>query len=311
MSALLYCIFLGIVEGITEFLPVSSTGHLFLITNRFGWLRDEEFTKTFNIFIQIGAIAAVVVYFRRRILELLFGPRANVQTPLEIAASGRSSDSAASVAAAPAWASMAPTEVATAAERQRVIAMILLATIPVLIIGRLTNKWVETHLENRPSAIAAALAIGGLVMIVIEWLPTNVTARRVEGMSWMQAMAVGFIQVLSAVFPGTSRSAATIMGGMAVGLSRAAATEFSFFLAIPAMTAACGYKLWQYLRAHPHVSMEELLLLAIGTIVSFFVAWLVIAAFMGYVRRHNFIPFAIYRIALGVLVILYFRHSSG
>jgi undecaprenyl-diphosphatase len=154
--------------------------------------------------------------------------------------------------------------------------------------------------------IAAALLIGGVAMAVIEWLPLNVTTRRIERVTWKQALGIGAAQVLAAVFPGTSRSAATIMAGLVGGLSRPAAAEFSFFLAIPAMGAACTYKLLKFL--HQGVPpASQILLLIIGTLVSFLVAWAVIALFMGYIRRHSFLPFAIYRIALGVVVLLLFK----
>lgn len=150
------------------------------------------------------------------------------------------------------------------------------------------------------------LLIGGVVMIIVELIPTNVTTRRIERITWKQSLLIGFVQILAAVFPGTSRSAATIMGGMVAGLSRPAAAEFSFFLAIPAMFAACGYSLLKWLKnAHP--TAQEILLMIIGTLVSFLVAYAVIAVFMGYIKRHNFIPFAIYRILLGGLVLLLMR----
>jgi undecaprenyl-diphosphatase len=143
-------------------------------------------------------------------------------------------------------------------------------------------------------------------MVIIELLPTNVTTRRIERVTWKQALGIGLAQILAAVFPGTSRSAATIMGGMLAGLSRPAAAEFSFFLAIPAMFAACSFSLLKWLRnAHP--TPHEILLMIIGTLVSFLVAYAVIAVFMGYIKRHNFIPFAIYRIVLGIVVLFLAR----
>src|SRR5678815_2275062 len=151
--------------------------------------------------------------------------------------------------------------------------------------------------------VPLALIVGGLLMAVIEWLPLNTTTRRIERVTWKQALGIGAAQVLAAVFPGTSRSAATIMAGLVAGLSRAAAAEFSFFLAIPAMAAASGYKLLKFLKQGGVPPANQVLLLIIGTLVSFLVAWGVIALFMGYIRRHSFIPFAAYRIVIGVVAL--------
>jgi undecaprenyl-diphosphatase len=312
MPDLLKAIILGIVEGVTEFLPVSSTGHLLLCERWMGVDLEapNSMWKTFAIFIQIGAILAVVVFFRRRILDLLLGKSEGSRTPLEI------SQAAKSTAAKPVQAVLLPgqtqdyataldEDLITPAQRLNAIAMIILATIPVLVVGFLVHNWVEAHMEN-PRNIGLALLIGGVAMILVEVIPTNVTTRRIERITWKQALGIGLAQILAAVFPGTSRSAATIMGGMVAGLSRPAAAEFSFFLAIPAMFAACAYSLLKWIKtAHPHT--HEILLMVIGTLVSFLVAYAVIAVFMSYIRRHNFIPFAIYRILLGVLVLVLTR----
>jgi undecaprenyl-diphosphatase len=309
MPDLLIAIILGVVEGVTEFLPISSTGHLLLCERWMGIDLEApgSMWKTFAVFIQIGAIMAVVVYFRRRILDLLLGRREGARTPLEISQAARATANKPAAAAL----SMGQTQdyspdqdedLITPAQRLNAIAMILLATIPVLIVGFLTHDWIERNMENDRN-IGWALLTGGVLMIIIELIPTNVTTRRIERVTWKQALFVGFAQILAAVFPGTSRSAATIMGGMVAGLSRPAAAEFSFFLAIPAMFAACGYSLLKWLKnAHP--TPHEILLMIIGTLVSFLVAYAVIAMFMSYIKRHNFIPFAIYRILLGGLVLL-------
>ena len=186
--------------------------------------------------------------------------------------------------------------------------MILLASTP-LVVAFFTQKWAERYM-NSPGVIAWAMVVGGVAMIVIEWLPLNVTTRRIERVTWKQALGIGGAQVLAALFPGTSRSAATIMAGLVAGLSRPAAAEFSFFLAIPAMSAACLYKLLKFLsRGVPPA--DQVLLLVIGTLVSFLVAWGVIAVFMGYIRRHSFVPFAVYRIGLGIVVLMMFRGETG
>jgi undecaprenyl-diphosphatase len=312
MPDLLKAIILGIVEGVTEFLPVSSTGHLLLCEK---WMRVDleapnSMWKTFTVFIQLGAIMAVVVFFRRRILDLLMGRAEGARTPLEISQAARSTTSkpvqaALSMGQTQEYSTALDEDLITPAQRLNAILMIILATIPVLVVGFLTHDWIEANMENDRN-IGWALLLGGIAMIVIEVIPTNVTTRRIERITWKQALGIGLAQILAAVFPGTSRSAATIMGGMVAGLSRAAAAEFSFFLAIPAMFAACGYSLLKWLKnAHP--SASEILLMIIGTLVSFLVAYAVISVFMGYIKRHNFIPFAIYRILLGLVVLLIAR----
>ena len=306
MPDLLKAIILGIVEGVTEFLPISSTGHLVLCERWMGIDLHEAggFWGMFTIFIQIGAIAAVVVYFRGRILELLRGQPERRLTPLEISASATSAAGSGSIGEA--LANAGPRGIdgddtpVTAAQRGYAVLMIMLASTP-LVIAYFADKWAEKNM-TRPWVIGAALAAGGVLMVLIEWLPLNTTTRRIEHVNWKQALGIGAAQVLAAIFPGTSRSAATIMAGLVAGLSRPAAAEFSFFLAIPAMGAACLYKLLKFLKQGVP-SAERLLLLLIGTLVSFLVAWVVIAAFMAYIRRHSFIPFAVYRIALGLLVL--------
>jgi undecaprenyl-diphosphatase len=141
-------------------------------------------------------------------------------------------------------------------------------------------------------------------MILIEFVRPVPSTPSIEEMTWRQALGIGLAQIVAALFPGTSRSAATIMGGELAGLTRAAAAEFSFFLAIPAMSAACAFTL---LKHRTTLDARHVLLLAIGTLVSFLVAWVVIAAFMNFIRRHSFVPFAIYRIGLAIVVLLAFR----
>ena len=331
MPDLLVAIILGIVEGVTEFLPVSSTGHLLLCQRWMGVDLDDGFWSMFAIFIQIGAIAAVVVYFRARILELLRGQPARKLTPLEISASARKAAAPAGAAApdagtAAAGAAPAATAPAastlrhhdhpdvladdtppTAAQRGYTILMIGLASTP-LAVAFFAEKWAEQNMGS-PLMVPMALIVGGLLMVLIEWLPLNVTTRRIERITWKQALGIGGAQVLAAIFPGTSRSAATIMAGLVGGLSRPAAAEFSFFLAIPAMGAACTYKLAKFL-SHGVPPAHQVLLLIIGTLVSFLVAWGVIALFMGYIRRHSFVPFALYRILVGVLVLMLTRGGA-
>jgi undecaprenyl-diphosphatase len=309
MPDLIIAIILGVVEGVTEFLPVSSTGHLLLCERWMGLDLKDGFWNTFTIFIQIGAIAAVVVYFRERIMGLLRGQRESTLTPLEISQSAPLGAGGVPAVAPDAPADeLADDKPPTAAERGYAILMIILASTP-LVIAFFAQKWAEKHMES-PVVVALALALGGVAIIAIERLPLHVRTRRIERISWKQALGIGLAQVLAAVFPGTSRSAATIMAGMVGGLSRPAATEFSFFLAIPAMGAACTYKLAKFLR-HGLPPAHQVLLLIIGTFVSFLVAWGVIALFMSYIRRHSFVSFAVYRIVLGVVVLIIFRGALG
>lgn len=268
MGELGKAIILGIIEGLTEFIPVSSTGHLILCEKWLGIHLDEPFWKLFTVFIQIGAILAVVVYFRHKIVQLLSG------------------------------------SVSGNAVAQRVVMQVIVATIPVLAAGYLFHKWVEKHME-KPVPIAVALVTGGLVMLAVEFARPGTRTPRLEHLGWGQAIGIGLAQVLAVLFPGTSRSGATIIAGLIGGLSRPAAAEFSFLLAIPAMTAASGYSL---LKSGGGMSGGQITLLLAGTLVSFIVAWAVIALFMGYIRKRTFTPFGFYRIALGILVLVYLRH---
>jgi undecaprenyl-diphosphatase len=265
-------IVLGIIEGVTEFLPVSSTGHMRLAAAWMGPIVSDGFGKTFDIFIQSGAIAAVLVFFRHRLLDVL-GIRKPPAT----------------------YTDHPPLE---PAQRRHLLLMLLLATLP-LAPGYLLAKAAEDFYAARGNletvVIAWSLLIGGILMIAIEYVRPRHTVERMELMRWPHALVIGLSQILAAVFPGTSRSAATIMPGLLMGLSRPVAAEFSFFLAIPALLGAGGIKLLQFL-ASPEVTAFQCLLLAIGTVVSFVVAYIVIAAFMGFIRKYSFTPFGVYRI---------------
>jgi undecaprenyl-diphosphatase len=184
----------------------------------------------------------------------------------------------------------------------------MVATVPVLAAG-LAVKIVSEKLEESPVAIAAALGIGGVLMWIIEKLPIKVTSKKMENITLRQALIIGFCQILAATFPGTSRSASTIMSGIAAGVSREAATEFSFFLAIPAMFAACGYKLLKWMKDN-HPDGKQLMLMGVGTFVSVLVAWVVIAGFMNYIRKLTFVGFAIYSILFALFVLGFWWHST-
>lgn len=272
MHDLLKAIVVGIVEGLTEFLPVSSTAHIRLTQVAIGIDVADEFWKMFAIVIQLGAILAVLGYFLRRIKALtatLFagGPRDLWRHPLVL-----------------------------------VLLSFLVTAVPCFFM----DKFIGENLENL-WVIAAALIIGGIVMW---WVDARYAQRyrtdSLEAMTLWQAIGIGAAQILAAAFPGTSRSMATIAAGQLAGLSRTVALEFSFFLSIPVMFAATGYKLAQYvLRTPDEITIDKAGILAVGLLVSFVVAWAVIAWLMAWVRRRGFAPFAIYRLILGFLVLAY------
>lgn len=322
MSDLVNTLILGLIEGVTEFLPVSSTGHLVLYS---AWATGidvtSDFWTTFLVVIQIGAIAAVVVYFRTRIWRMLLNRREVASTPLEMMSrrSAVAQAKEAGIPTAPAssglttktkpldYESNVLKHPGTRISRRHPLVNITIATIPALIVGFLIHEWIEANLGS-PLVVAWALAIGGVVMIAVELFRPPVTTPAVEDISMGQALLIGLAQILAVVFPGTSRSAATIMGGMCFGLSRTAAAEFSFFIAIPIMCAATGYKLLEWIRHDAGtITGRQVMLLLVGTVISFLVAWVVIAAFMGYIRKYSFVPFAIYRIILAAVVFLAFR----
>lgn len=250
---------MGVVEGLTEFLPISSTGHMILVGDWIGFPKELE--KTFDVFIQLGAILAVVVFFRERIGRWLasFRPEKALDHP---------------------------------------ISMVLVAFLPAAAVGFLTHKWIQANLMS-PRNVAIALIAGGIAIELIERRATKPSISTVEEVGLRQAVAIGLFQCL-ALFPGVSRSAATIMGGLLCGLSLPAAAEFSFFLAIPTMCAASGYSLLKVART---LSADHAMQLGIGFVVAFVVALMVVAAFMRYIQTNSFRPFVIYRIVLGALVL--------
>jgi undecaprenyl-diphosphatase len=254
---------LGVVEGVTEFIPVSSTGHLIVVGH---WLGETgERAKTFEIFIQLGAILAIVWLYRRRL----------------------------ATAVVEAW---------RGGPGRRLLGNLLLGFIPVAVVGLLTHHWIKDRLFN-PVVVACALVVGGVIILVIErWRPSI----RISDVSEVQpplALGVGAAQILSLI-PGTSRSGATIMGGYALGLSRTAATEFSFFLSIPVMFAATIFDLrssWQTLSA------ADLPVFAVGFVTAFVSALVVVRLFVGFVSRNSFAVFAWYRIVFGILLLVLLR----
>jgi undecaprenyl-diphosphatase len=265
IAPLLNALILGVVEGLTEFLPISSTGHLIIVSDLLG-VHDEK-GKVFDIVIQLGAILAVCWEYRARFRKAFSGLGSD---PLQ----------------------------------QRFAVNLLVAFLPAAAVGFLLQKQIKAFLFN-PVSVALALIFGALVIFAVErWYARHGAPRvtSVDEMTWRDALRVGLAQCFSLI-PGTSRSGATIIGGMLFGLSRQAATEFSFFLAVPIMFAATGYQLVSYRHLF---SAQDVPPFAVGFVVSFFAALLAVRALIRYVASHDFRAFAWYRIALGLAVLAYF-----
>ncbi|HEU5040403.1 MAG TPA: undecaprenyl-diphosphate phosphatase [Gemmatimonadales bacterium] len=258
---LLDAILLGLVEGATEFIPVSSTGHLIIAGDWLG--QTDARAKTFDIFIQLGAILAIVWLYRVRLTGALLAAR-------------------------------------TDARSRRLFVNLGIAFLPAAAVGFLIHDWIKERLFN-PVVVAAALVVGGVVILLVErWKPPTRVAE-VGDLAPGTALGIGLAQVLSLI-PGTSRSGATIIGGYALGLSRTAATEFSFFLAIPVMFAATLYDL---LKSLDTLVAADAAFFAVGFAVAFLSALVVVKAFLTFVSRHSFTAFAWYRIAFGLGVLLW------
>jgi undecaprenyl-diphosphatase len=256
---LLQAVILGLVEGVTEFIPVSSTGHLIVIGQWLG--QTDERAKTFDIFIQLGAILAIVWLYRTRLLHTAAAARTDPAS-------------------------------------RRFFVNLAISFVPAAGIGFLIHDWIKEHLFNAP-VVAWALILGGIAILLIERWSPRTRFEEVGDVPPLTALGVGLAQVLSLI-PGTSRSGATIMGGYALGLSRRAATELSFFLAIPIMFAATLYDLAKSLDA---LSPADTAFFATGFLVSFLSALVVVKAFLAYVSHHSFTAFAWYRIAFGALLL--------
>ena len=251
---------MGIVEGLTEFLPISSTGHLILAGSLLGF--DDDKAKVFDIAIQTGAIFAVVLVYWHRIHATL------VALPRQPKA-------------------------------QRFALNVLIAFLPAVVLGLLFGKAIKAHLFV-PAVVASTFIIGGFIILWAEKRPPgSVRIEHVDDMTPWDALKVGLVQCL-AMIPGTSRSGATIIGGMLLGLSRKAATEFSFFLAIPTLIGAAVYSLY---KERALLSAADLPLFVVGLVFSFVSAWLCVRWLLRYISTHDFIPFAWYRIAFGLVVL--------
>lgn len=251
---------MGIVEGLTEFLPVSSTGHLILTGSLLG-MTDAK-SKVFDIAIQSGAILAVFIVYWARIREALGG-------------------------------------ITSSARQQRFVLNIALGFLPTGLVGLTVYKAIKAHLFNAP-VVAGAFIVGALIILWAEKRSQpEARVQTVDDMTWLDALKVGLVQCLGMI-PGTSRSGSTIIGGMLLGLSRKAATDFSFFLAIPTLISAGGYSLWKERHA---LSVADAPMFAVGFIVSFLAAWACVRWLLRYVSSHTFVPFAWYRLAFGVIVL--------
>lgn len=263
-------VILGIIEGLTEFIPVSSTGHLIVAGNLLGFVGEKA--STFEVAIQLGAILSVVVLYRARFLRLL----PTTQAPLSPLASTLDG-----------WSGLW---------------RIGLATLPALVVGFATHGFIKQHLFT-PAAVALALAVGGVGILLTERYVRRRPTSPLDTLSLGQALGIGLFQTL-ALWPGTSRSAATIIGGMLLGLDRKGAAEFSFLIAVPIMMAATGYDL---LKMREALSGAEAAQLALGLIVAFVVALLTIRAFIRVLNRWSLVPFAWYRIVVAPMFYLITR----
>ncbi len=263
MIDFLTAIFLGFVEGLTEFIPVSSTGHLILLIEGLNFPTPPG--RVFEVFIQIGAIAAVMVLYRAKIWKTVRGITNNKTD-------------------------------------QKFALNIIIGTIPAVVIGFTFHDFIKTVLYN-PLIIATTLILGGIIILLFDKKFNHPSVENIDDVTPKQALMIGFCQSI-AMIPGVSRSGATIMGSLALGLSRSAATEFSFFLAMPVMFCAVAYdiyKNWETLIEYPHMD-----LMVVGLAASFLTALIVVKTVVGFVSKHGFAPFAWYRIALGILVFFIF-----
>jgi undecaprenyl-diphosphatase len=259
LPLLLKALILGIVEGLTEFLPISSTGHLILVGDLLGWTDSKA--KVFEVVIQTGAMLAVVWEYRARFLGVLAG-------------------------------------LAREAPAQRFVVNLAIAFLPAAALGAVFASRIKEALF-RPVPVAVAFIAGGLVILYAERRQHSVRVESVDDLGWRDALKIGLAQAL-ALIPGTSRAGATIIGGLLIGLSRRAATEFSFFLAVPTLVAAGAYDLYQ---SRDLLAPGDLGLFAVGSAAAFASAFLCVRWLLRFVATHDFTPFAWYRIAFGAVVL--------
>lgn len=271
---ILKAVLFGIVEGITEWLPISSTGHMILVDQFVHLNVSADFYKMFEVVIQLGAIMSVVVLFWNKLWPFHMKNEK------------------------PAW-------------KDGALSMwlkIIVAVIPAAIIGVLFDDKID-ELFYHPVPVAIALIVVGVLFIVVETIMKGKkpSIRNIGQITYKAAVIIGLFQVLAAVFPGTSRSGATIIGALLIGVSRATAAEFTFFLAVPVMFGASLLKVIKYIAAGVAMTGSELVILVIGTLVAFIVSVFVIKFLMSYIKKHDFKVFGWYRIVLGILVLLILR----
>lgn len=271
---LLKSLFLGVVEGITEWLPISSTGHLILVDEFIKLNVTTEFMDMYRYVIQLGAILAVLLLFFHRLNP--FSPRKSVRQKRDT------------------W---------------NLWGKVVLACVPSAVVGLPLNDWMDEHLMT-PWVVAAALILYGLGFLYVENLHRTPSIRSTGDITWKTALLIGLFQTLS-IIPGTSRSGATILGAILIGCARPAAAEFSFFLAIPTMVGVSILKLGKFfaeklMAGEPVFTGEEAAILAVGFVVSFVVSVVCIRFLMNFVKKHDFKIFGWYRIVLGALVLLFF-----
>lgn len=261
---ILDAIIMGLVEGLTEFLPVSSTGHMIIVAPLIG---VDQSTSTWSVFLfvsQFGAILAVILYFWPDLWR-----RIRSFTPQRASS--------------------------------HLFTKLIVAMLPSVVVGLLANDFMEAHLEQNPVAVAAALIVGAVAMELIDRRFRRTSGPALDEVTYRQALIIGLGQVLS-IWPGTSRSMATIMAGMLAGLPVRTAAEFSFFIAIPTMLLASAWKLFKHFG---DISNDAAGVILVGTVTAFVTALVVIAGFMQFIRTNRFTPFAVYRVLLGVAVLLF------
>jgi undecaprenyl-diphosphatase len=262
LPILFKALLLGLVEGLTEFLPVSSTGHLIVVGELLHF--NDETGKAFEMIIQLGAILGVVWEYRARVARLILGLKQK--------------------------------------HEQRFAFNLFLAFLPAAVVGLLFHKQIQTYLFGT-TTVAAALIVGGILILIIERLPLRARVDSVENLGPVDALKIGIAQTFS-LFPGVSRAGATIMGGLLTGLSRTAATEFSFYLAMPTMFAVFFFEI---IKNYSLLRAADIPVFTVGFVMSFVTALIVVKAFLKFVSGHNFTLFAYYRIGFGLLTLAYFR----
>lgn len=250
-------IIIAIIEGLTEFLPISSTGHM-VITSAIMHINHDDFTKYFEVCIQLGAILSVLVLYFKRFIDF---------------------------------------------KHPGFYIKLIIAVIPSLVLGKLLNDFIDENL-GKPFVIAMVMIGGGILLLFVDKWFRNPTVHTTDEMDNKLAFKVGLFQCLAIIFPGLSRSAATIIGGMSQKISKEAAAEFSFFLAVPTMFAATAYKTLQYVKTNGMFTSDQLITIGIGNVVAFVVALLAIKLFITFVKEKGFMVFGVYRIILGIVVLI-------